>query len=77
MTVWKFTLTLKKFMSTLAFKSISPKWLSVFGWNFVWSLSGTLVLTDIKMKKNYTELGHSDHLKIYVNPSKIYVNPGI
>ena len=24
-----------------------------------------------------TKLGHSEHLKIYVNPSKIYVNPGI
>ena len=24
-----------------------------------------------------TELGHSDRLKIHVNPSKIYVNPGI
>ena len=29
------------------------------------------------MKKIMTELGHSDSLKIYVNPSKIYVNPGI
>ena len=28
-------------------------------------------------KKNITELGHSDRLKIYTNPSKIYVNPGI
>ena len=27
--------------------------------------------------KNITELGHSDGLKIYVNPSKIYVYPGI
>ena len=24
-----------------------------------------------------TELGHCDRLKIHVNPSKIYVNPGI
>ena len=36
------------------------------------------MLTDIKMKKkNLTELDHSDHLKIYVNLSKIYVDPGI
>ena len=35
------------------------------------------MLTDIKMIKNETELGHSDRLKIYVNPSKIYVDPGI
>ena len=32
------------------------------------------MLTDIKIKKYVTELGHSDLLKIYVNPSKIYVN---
>ena len=32
----------------------------------------------IKMKKKMlTELGHSDRLKIYVNPSKINVNSGI
>ena len=31
----------------------------------------------IKMEKNIIELGHSDCLKIYVNPSKIYVKPGI
>ena len=35
------------------------------------------MLIDIKMKKIVTELGHSDRLKIYVNPSKIYINPGI
>ena len=35
------------------------------------------MLIDIKMKKIITELGHSDRLKIYVNPSKIYVNPGM
>ena len=28
-------------------------------------------------KRLVTELGHSDRLKIYVNPSKIYINPGI
>ena len=37
------------------------------------------MLIGIKMikKKKLTELGHSEGLKIYVNPSKIYVNPGI
>ena len=30
-----------------------------------------------KPKKLLTELGDSDCLKIHVNPSKIYVNPGI
>ena len=35
------------------------------------------MFTDIKMKKNIAELGHNDRLKIYVNPSKIYVDPGI
>ena len=36
-------------------------------------------LIGIKMKKKrkYTELGHSEGLKIYFNPSKIYVNPRI
>ena len=28
-------------------------------------------------KKSVAELGHNDHLKIYVNPKKIYVDPGI
>ena len=28
------------------------------------------MLIDIKIKKIMTELGHSDRLKIYVNPSK-------
>ena len=31
---------------------------------------------DIKIKRNITELGHSDRLKNYVNPSKIYANSG-
>ena len=35
------------------------------------------MLIGIKKKKNVTELGTSEHLKIYVDPSKIYVNPGI
>ena len=36
------------------------------------------MLSDIKMKKKFVaELGHSDRLKIYINPSKIYVSPGI
>ena len=29
------------------------------------------MLIGIKMKKNVTELGHSEGLKIYINPSKI------
>ena len=32
------------------------------------------MLSDIKIKKSVAELGHSDGLKIYVNPSKIYDN---
>ena len=36
------------------------------------------MLIGIKTKKNLlTELGHSDCFKIHINPSKIYVNPGI
>ena len=35
------------------------------------------MLIDIKMKKIVTELGHSEGLKIYVNPSKVHVNLGI
>ena len=36
------------------------------------------MLIGIKMKKKIIiELGHSEILKIYVNPSKIYVSPGI
>ena len=34
------------------------------------------MLNVIKMKKSVAELGHNDGLKIYVDPSKIYVNPG-
>ena len=35
------------------------------------------MLSDIKMKKkSVAELGHNDRLKIYVGPSKIYVDPG-
>ena len=30
-----------------------------------------------KKKKLLTELGDSDRLKIHINPSKIYINPGI
>ena len=29
----------------------SPEWLGIFGWNFVWSISRTLMSIDIKMKK--------------------------
>ena len=39
-------------------------------------MSGTLLLTDVKIKVFVTELGHNDHLKIYVNLSKMYVDPG-
>ena len=35
------------------------------------------MLINIEIKKMLTELGHSDCLKIHVNPSKIYINPGI
>ena len=35
------------------------------------------MLTDIKIKKIVTELGHSDRLKIYVNLSDIYADPRI
>ena len=31
----------------------------------------------IKMKKSVAELGHNGHLKIYVDPTKIYVDPRI
>ena len=35
------------------------------------------MLKDIKIKRKKTEaeLGHSDRLKIYVDPNKIYVKP--
>ena len=33
--------------------------------------------SDIKMKKICSELDHNDRLKIYVDPSKIYIDPGI
>ena len=36
------------------------------------------MLIDIKMKKkSIAELGHNGHLKIYVDPKEIYVNPDI
>ena len=35
------------------------------------------MLIGIKIKKMLTELGHSDRLKIHVNPCKISVNSGI
>ena len=35
------------------------------------------MLSDIKIKKNVTELRQSDRLKIYVNPTKIYVDSTI
>ena len=35
------------------------------------------MLNDIKVKKICVELGHSDGLKICINPDKIYFDPGI
>ena len=36
------------------------------------------MLIDIKIKKkSVAELGHNGHLKIYVDPKKINVHPGI
>ena len=35
------------------------------------------MFSDIKMKKSVAELGHSDYMKIYVDPSKIHIDPGI
>ena len=76
MAIWMFTSTLKKLRW--------PWYLSPFlqnGWvylaNFFLDISRTLMLIGIKIKTKVTELGHSDCLKFYVNPSKIYVNPGI
>ena len=31
--------------------TFSPEWLGIFGWNFVCRIFGTLVLSDIRMKK--------------------------
>ena len=47
--------------------AFSPERLGIFGRSFVWSISITLVLNDIKMKKSVMELDHNDCLKIYVN----------
>ena len=33
------------------------------------------MLIDIEMKKSVAELGHDGHLKIYVDPKIIYVDP--
>ena len=35
------------------------------------------MLIGIKIIKSVGELGHYGRLKIYVNPKKIYVDPGI
>ena len=32
------------------------------------------MLSDIEMKKSVAELGHSDSLKSYLDPCKIYLN---
>ena len=39
-----------------------------------WSISRTLMLIDIKMKKSVAELGHNDLLKIMSTLKKIDVN---
>ena len=56
--------------------AIFTKTARYIGGNFIWSISRTLMLIDIKMKKSVVELGHNDCLKIYVDP-KFYVDPGI
>ena len=43
--------------------SFSPERLGIFGWNFVWGISRTLVLIGIKMKKSLAELGHKRPFK--------------
>ena len=35
------------------------------------------MLIEIGMKKSVAELDHNNRLKIYVDPKKIYVDPGI
>ena len=35
------------------------------------------MLIGIKMEKSVGELGHNGRLNIYVDPKKIYVDPGI
>ena len=58
-------------IATLTKSAFSPEWFRIFGRNFVWSISRTLMVIDIKMKKkSVAELGHNDRLKIYVDPYK-------
>ena len=35
------------------------------------------MLIIVKIKKSVAELGHNDCLKIYIDPKKIYLDPGI
>ena len=35
------------------------------------------MLIGIKIKQIISEVGHSDRSEIYINPSKIYIKPGI
>ena len=35
------------------------------------------MLIDIKMKKIHSEIGHNGRLNVYVDPKKIYIDPGI
>ena len=44
---WPLLLKIAKLIKS----SFSPERLSIFDWNFVWSISRTLMLIDIKMKK--------------------------
>ena len=57
--------------------AISPEQLSIFAWNFVWSINMTLMLINIKWKKSVAELGHNGCLKIYVDPKKLFVDERI
>ena len=69
MTVLKFTSTLKK---------LGRPWqLSPFlqnGWVYLAEILYSWYQNEINL---LTEFSHSDGLKIHVNPSKIYINPGI
>ena len=61
-------------------KTIKIIFFSRMAW-YIWLkfcllIRGTLVLRDIKMKKqSVAKKGHNDRLKIYVDPSKINVDP--
>ena len=49
-----------------AIKSFSSELHGIYGWNSVWSISGTLVFfQNYQHKKTVAELGHSDLLPVY------------